>query len=217
MNKRDLAVRVARYSETLDKLNWIARWREMVEPRTAPMLDDRYALYTHVMGMLGAAPITYLELGVASGKSMRAWVDQHTHAASQFHGFDTFEGLPEDWNASFAKGHFSTGGTPPAIEDPRLTFHKGLFQQTLRPFLATAELAPQLVVHMDADLYSATLYALTQLDAFMPAGTFILFDEFQSYLHEFRAWHDYVSAYGRRFELVGFARRGVHAAVRLTS
>jgi hypothetical protein len=217
MNKREMALKVARYSETTDKLNWISKWRDMVKVETAPSFPDRYELYKHLQERIGSAPITYLEFGVATGKSMRAWVANHRHPDSRFHGFDTFEGMPEDWRPDVKKGHFSTGGVPPAIDDPRVTFHKGLFQQTLRPFLAAGgpPRARRLVVHLDADLYSATLYALTQLDGVMPAGTIIVFDEFQSFLHEFRGWHDYISAYQRTFEWLGFAHGGVHTALEL--
>lgn len=217
MKKRDLARRVARYSQTADKLNWIARWEAMVEPRTAPMLGDRYELYRFLKEHIGDDAITYLEFGVASGDSIRAWAGLDDHTTSTFHGFDTFEGLPESWSSSFPEGSFSTGGVPPQIDDPRVQFSKGLFQDTLRAHLAALELGEsRLVVHMDADLYSATLYALTQLDHLMPAGTIVLFDEFQSYLHEFRAWYDYQSAYGRAFTFLAFASGGVNAAVELS-
>lgn len=216
MNKRALALRLARYNETLDKVNWIARWRETMSGHDAPRFADRYELYQHVNGSLGDGPITYLEFGVASGKSLRAWVEQQRHPDSRFVGFDTFTGLPENWNQAFGKGAFSMDGAPPPIDDPRIRFVAGMFQQTLRPFLRDLTVRGRLVVHMDADLYSSTLYVLTQLDAIMPAGTVLLFDEFQSFLHEFRAWHDYLAAYGRTWKLLGLARGGVHAAVELT-
>ncbi len=217
MNKRDLARRVARYSQTTDKLNWIARWESMVQPQDAPMLGDRYELYRFLHDRVGDEPITYLEFGVASGDSIRAWAGLNRHPGSTFHGFDTFEGLPESWNSTFPEGSFSTGGVPPQIDDPRVRFSTGLFQDTLRPFLEHLDPGEtRLVVHMDADLYSATLYALTQLDHLMPAGTIVLFDEFQSYLHEFRAWHDYQNAYGRPFTFLALASGGVNVAVELT-
>jgi len=217
MNKREVAMRIARYSETLDKLNWISRWNAMVEKTDAPMLHDRDALFPFLDDKLGPDPITYLEFGVQRGNSMRKWVGLNQHPDSTFHGFDTFEGLPEDWNARWPKGSFSTNGVTPDIDDPRVKFHKGLFQDTLRPFLAEqGEFGSRLVINMDADLYSSTLYVLCELDRVMPAGTVILFDEFQSYLHEFRAWHDYSTAYGRTFTFLGFALGGVNGAVELT-
>jgi len=119
MNKREVAMRIARYSETLDKLNWISRWNAMVEKTDAPMLHDRDALFPFLDDKLGPDPITYLEFGVQRGNSMRKWVGLNQHPDSTFHGFDTFEGLPEDWNARWPKGSFSTNGVTPDIDDPR--------------------------------------------------------------------------------------------------
>lgn len=213
MNKRDVAFAVARYSETTDKLNWVARYKALMTGRECPQVTDRYALYRLVRDRIGAGPLTYLEFGVASGKSMRAWVDGNGHPDSRFVGFDTFTGLPEAWNHRYGKGAFSQDGKVPEFGDPRVSFQVGLFQDTLRPFLRTFAARGQLVVHMDADIFTSTLYVLTQLDAYMPSGTVLLFDEYQSFLHEFRAWHDYLQAFRRTFVLIGQATRGIHTAV----
>lgn len=56
------------------------------------------------------------------------------------HGFDSFEGLPERWNADHAKGHFSTAGQIPEIADNRVTFFKGWFKEILREYAPPAHL-----------------------------------------------------------------------------
>ena len=35
---------------------------------------------------------------------------ENSHSDSRFVGFDSFEGLPEDWNSENPKGHFTTQG-----------------------------------------------------------------------------------------------------------
>jgi len=89
------------------------------------------------------------------------------------------------------------------------------FKKPCGPFLNGADLDGRLVVNLDADLYSATLFVLTQLDARMASGTVLLFDEFQSVLQEFRAWHDYLASYQRKWKLLALAAGGDHAAVEL--
>jgi O-methyltransferase len=73
----------------------------------------------------------------------------------------------------------------------------------LAPFLSRFKPRSRLVIHNDSDLYSSSLYLLTQLDPFAVAGTVIIFDELYSALHEFRAMNDYLSAYRRKLVPVG--------------
>ena len=54
------------------------------------------------------------------------------------------------------------------------------------------------MINNDSDLYSPTLYTLTMLHSRLVPGSIVIFDEFSSPLHEFRALHDYLGAYNRR-------------------
>ena len=117
-------------------------------------------------------PMDYLEFGVFQGDSMRKWTSINTNPQSRFYGFDSFEGLPEDWaSGQREKGAFTTGGEAPVIDDPRVGFVKGWFNKSLVPFLSTFEPRNQLVLHMDADLYSSTMYVLMTLDPIIRRGT----------------------------------------------
>ena len=85
------------------------------------------------------APIDYLEFGVFQGESMRHWVTLNQHPDSRFYGFDSFEGLPEDWkrfDGQMVKAHFDVKGSVPDIDDPRVSFVRGWFQETVDEFLA---------------------------------------------------------------------------------
>lgn len=155
--------------------------------------------------VIGGKLIHYLEFGVFRGDSIRRWSELNRDSNSRFWGFDTFTGLPEAWEG-FTKpmesGAFNVGGQFPSINDPRVSFVKGLFQATLPDFLKNYTPDGQLVIHIDADLYSATLYVLTYLNDLIQPGTVLLFDEFSSVLHEFRALEDYCAAYMRKYEVV---------------
>ncbi len=153
---------------------------------------------------LNHAPINYLEFGVAWGESFKWWLSKNDHGDSRFYGFDTFDGLPEDWGP-FKKGSFSSNHALPEINDARGSFHKGLFQQSLPPFLQTLDNTKRNVLMMDADLYSATLYALTTMAPYLKKGDIIFFDEFIVPTHEFKAYLDFVSSYYINLELIAAA------------
>ncbi|MEM1108252.1 MAG: class I SAM-dependent methyltransferase [Planctomycetota bacterium] len=156
----------------------------------------------------GDRPILFLEFGVWKGKSLRRWADINTHAESRFVGFDSFQGLPEAWRVRPA-GYFSTGGQAPDLDDPRVSFVQGWFNQTLKPWLD--EEFPQLpagltpVVHIDSDLHSSAIYLLSTLHHVWDRYH-VLFDDYSA--GEARALRDYLSAYNAEFiPLFGRKRR----------
>ena len=179
----------------------------------------RHVLYTCVQQrFIGREPIDYLEFGVAAGDSFRDWLKINALPESRFYGFDSFEGLPEDWQIDSPKGAYSQDGNIPEIDDPRATIIDGLFQHSLPGFLEGFRPANRLVVHMDADLYSSTLYCLTQLDRHIAPGTIILFDEFsaRSFTDEFAALQDYCTACYRDYRVIAMRRDFVKVAVEVT-
>jgi hypothetical protein len=144
--------------------------------------------------------VLYLEFGVYRGETIRAWSRLLTHPDSRLHGFDSFEGLPSDFNLTTRRGAFTTSGEPPRVDDPRVSFFKGWFEETLPRY--EIEPGKQLVVHMDADLYASTIFVLRALkDALVP-GSYLLFDEFSDRQHELRAFEEFLQESGFRFEFV---------------
>jgi O-methyltransferase len=177
------------------------------ENRQLPRFDNRSQLYKHVSEKeISGMPIDYLEFGVWKGKSLRFWSEISLHPESRFWGFDTFTGLPEDWQNVFntrKAGFFSVEGDLPQFEDKRVRLVQGLFQDTLPRFLDSSSLSHRIVVNCDADLYSSTLYILSSLDRFLKHGDIILFDEFKSAVHEYRAFLDYTIAFRRELIPMG--------------
>lgn len=102
---------------------------------TTVELPNRNSMYEYIVNSekLIKKDIIYLEFGVSAGKSFKWWVTHNKGKNSKFIGFDCFYGLPDNWN-TFPKGSFSTGGEIPTINDSRVLFYKGLFQNTLEPF-----------------------------------------------------------------------------------
>jgi hypothetical protein len=166
----------------------------------------RYSLYKWVIEKedISITPINYMEFGVASGESFRWFLEQNSNKESQFFGFDTFTGLPEDFGP-YKKGMFDNNNKVPEISDQRGKFYQGLFQQTLPSFLPTLNNAKRNIIMMDADLYSATLYVLTNIASFLKKDDIIFFDEFAVPTHEFKAYLDFVQSYYINLELIAAA------------
>jgi O-methyltransferase len=205
------------YSWFFDRLNWVARLNATVKQFPSALeLGSREDLYRYVSDRLldgSRKAIDYLEFGVFEGASIRQWCDLNQNAVSRFFGFDSFEGLPEDWHSGKPKGAFSTGGKRPEIADPRVSFVAGWFQQSLRGFIASYRPQSQVVIHVDCDLYSSTLYCLTTLDPVISPGTLIVLDDFFDALHVYRALTDYCSAYVRQYRIMARTHELGQAAI----
>jgi len=177
--------------------------------------NKRYQLYTYIIEKEGiTSDIDYLEFGVSKGYSFRWWSDQIKDSNSRFYGFDTFSGLPEDWGP-FKKGAMSNGNVPPELNDKRCTFYQGLFQQTLLPFLKTYQPNRRRIIHMDADLYSSTLFVLTTISPYLRKDDIILFDEFNVPRHEFKAFIDWTSSFYIEYDVLGAVNNFYQVALRL--
>lgn len=178
--------------------------------------NKRYDFYNWVLQHEGLQhiPIQYLEFGVAQGASIRWMVSQNDHPESRFHGFDTFTGMPEDFGG-VKKGDFNNNDTFPKVDDQRVYFYKGLFQETLPGFNASFTNNQRNVLMMDADLYSATLYALSSFAPFLKKGDIIFFDQFAVPTHEFKAFSAFVESYYINLELIGAANNYYFVAFRV--
>ena len=179
----------------------VGHWMRIHNFRLAKPARSREDLFDLVATRFADERVLYLEFGVAFGESMRYWARLLRNGASHLHGFDSFEGLPSDWNRSLVKGAFSTGGSIPDIPDGRVKFFKGLFEEML-PLYSFPEYKV-LVINIDCDLYASAAFVLTYLKKRIQRGTYISFDEFCDRANELRAFHDFIGATGKHFQLVG--------------
>ena len=198
-----------KYNQRLDQLNQNAALQEWLKKNSIPVFPDRIALHAFMHAeYISGSSVDYLEFGVFQGETILHWADINKNPNSRFFGFDSFEGLPEKWNHEYLAGHFDVQGVTPKTDDARVAWVKGWFNRTLPGFLQSFTPRSKLVIHSDSDLYSSTLYTLTKLDQILIPGTIIIFDEFFSALHEFRAYQDYCSAYGRTLRPIGVTDDG---------
>lgn len=165
-------------------------------------------------------PINYLEFGVFKGASIKEWLKLDSNSNSKFYGFDTFTGLPEEWKFAdgvLEAGHFSTDGHTPTIEDERVVFIKGLFQETLYNFLDKNDINENstLIIHNDSDLYTSTHFCLATLNTKIKTGSIIIFDEFSSPMEEMRAFLDYINSFRRQYKIIANTKGYEQVAVQI--
>ena len=176
--------------------------------------DGRYQIYNYLLEKENATEdINYLEFGVAYGNTMRWWVSNNKNQDTRFYGFDTFEGLPEDWHL-YKKGEMSPENIP-LIDDDRVKFYKGLFQDTLRKFLDDFSDDKRKVINMDADLYTSTLFVLTTIAPYLKRNDIIIFDEFGVPLHEFKALTEFISSFYIKYEVIASVNNYFQIAIRI--
>jgi len=191
--------------------------------------------------------LLHLEFGVHDGRSINHLAS--LVPAATWHGFDSFEGMPANtkdlkgthymrWTA----GMYSRQGHEPAVR-PNVQLHKGWFEQTLPPFLASAAagtLSPgasvgasahgasaAAFVHLDADLYSSTRTVLEELCSrcLLRNGSVLAFDELYGnpslFNHEWKALRESAERRGFEYRFVTWmlhpkSRMG-RAALRITA
>jgi O-methyltransferase len=165
--------------------------------------SDRFKLYESIADKynLSGEQINYLEFGVYQGSSFSWWIKKNNNPDSRFYGFDTFEGLPENWG-TYAKGDMNAKF--PNIDDSRCQFFKGLFQDTLFNFTESQRIDKgKLILHLDADLFSSTLFVLSTLARYLKKGDIIIFDEFNVPNHEYFAFKVFTESFYIKHELIG--------------
>ena len=158
----------------------------------------------------------WLEFGVYQGRDIRKI---GSFAPGEVYGFDSFQGLPEDWTHFQKKGRFDVGGKPPVDVPDNVHFVKGWFEETL-PRFKQEHLGPIAFLHIDSDLYSSAKFVLSSLGDRLVKDSVILFDDFLNYpgwrQGESKAFFEFTNDHSREFEFIGFASSHHSVAVRLT-
>lgn len=115
----------------------------------------------------------WCEFGVRAGRSLNWMIDEYPKQV--IHAFDSWQGLPEEWNHGTGKVA-DMSCNPPTVPE-HIHLHKGWFKDTV-PTWKENNKGPVAFLHMDADIYSSTKEVLTLLNDQIVPGTVITFDEF---------------------------------------
>lgn len=172
--------------------------------KNCPTFVDRENMWETVLPSRSKDITLLLEFGVWRGQSLE-WFSKKFPTASLF-GFDSFSGLPEDWNLGgriMDKGTFSCNDVKGVLNSlaklRNVDIVQGLFEEALPVFLEKVKLTRVDLIHFDCDLYSSTKTVLNYLGKYIKPGTLLLFDEFtssknESYLireHEYKAFAEF--------------------------
>lgn len=149
------------------------------------------------------------EFGVYQGKTIYTLSELFKNDV--VYGFDSFEGLPEHWDAENPAGSYTLNGIIPSKVDrgnanegerfvdwpQNVRLIKGLFEQTLPEFIKN-NVETVKFIHIDSDLYSSAKTIFSYLyDRIIP-GTVVYFDDWCGYPscanvdHEVRAFAEFL-------------------------
>ncbi|MCB1107976.1 MAG: class I SAM-dependent methyltransferase [Chlamydiia bacterium] len=137
----------------------------------------------------------YLEMGVWMGKTINFLAALNPNKV--IHGFDSFQGLPHDWEREDGycpKETFSLENLPLVLQN--VTLYKGWFNKTLPTFKkGVLQNTPIALLHIDCDLYSSTADVFNYLGENIVKGTVIIFDELYNFPgfeeHELKAFSEF--------------------------
>lgn len=181
----------------------------------ARSLDGADAVLTDSVERALSVVGCFCEFGVYQGRTLRRIAALAPKRA--LHGFDSFEGLPEDWRDGFKQGAFQTHA--PEIDARNVQLHTGWFDATVPPFSAALS-EPIAFAHIDCDLYSSTKTVLDSITPHLVIGSVLLFDEYFNYpgwrQHEHRALQESVERGELSVDTISYNAQGEQLAVAVT-
>lgn len=182
------------------------------EMPTALAFHDPLSTLRHAVGLAPAGGLA-LEFGVFQGRSLE--VIAEGRGRRDVYGFDSFQGLPEDYRPHVRAGAFATGALP-EVAGAELVV--GWFQDTLPGFLATHP-GPVHLLHVDGDLYSSAVTVLRHVGPRLVPGSVVAFDEFFNFpgweQHEYRAWQEHLDRTGARVRYEAYTSNNEQVVARV--
>ena len=179
-------------------------------PELPELLFHRWALFDRMIELSKKARPFY-EYGVWRGEAFQYLIKTFKKG----YGFDTFEGIPEDWHDEKA-GTYSSDGNIPQIEGGE--FIVGKFEDTLPGFFSKPRPKAS-IINFDADLYSSTICALNFSKPVIDKHTILIFDEFIANAtweqDEYKALNEFCFNNNYTYEVLAISFFTKQAAVRL--
>ena len=169
-------------------------------PKMPEIHFNRWSIYDRAIELSDSQRAFY-EFGVWMGDSFSYIVPSF----SKGFGFDSFQGLPEDWGV-VPRGTYSSRGRVPDIENS--SFIVGEFANSLPEFFEGKQPMAGLM-NFDADLYSSTITALKNARSVIDQDTTLVFDEFivnnNWEQDEYKALNEFCAENGFDYEVVAIS------------
>ena len=179
-------------------------------PKLPELFFHRWALFDYAINK-SKKDRPFYEFGVWRGASFQYLINTFKTG----YGFDTFEGLPEDWHQE-KKGSYSAEGIIPKIEGGK--FIAGKFEDTLPTFFSEQRPLAS-IINFDADLYSSTFCALNYSKCVIDKDTILIFDEFIINKHweqdEYKALNEFCSNNDFTYEVLAISYTTKQVAVKI--
>lgn len=154
----------------------------------------------------------YLEFGVFKGYS----INLLSKYVSKIYGFDSFEGLREDWKGwTDSAKTFDLDGTIPKVNS-NIFLIKGWVQDTLDEFLKKNESKINFV-HLDLDTYESTKYVLEKIKPRLEENSILIFNQFYNFpgwsSGEYKAFSETFDE--NEYDYIAFGLRTTHVVVKI--
>lgn len=180
--------------------------------KNVPTFPNKFSLLDFALKQSNNDGI-FLEFGVYKGETINFIANRIGNKI--VYGFDSFEGLPEDWRPGFGKGFFKT--KIPSVRN-NVTLIKGWFDKTLPEFIKENK-KEYSFIHIDSDLYSSAQVIFKYLDKKINKNMIIVFDEFFNYYGwengEYKAFYEYVSKRRLKFKFLGYCDKNEQVAIKI--
>ena len=179
-------------------------------PSLPELFFHRWALFDRMV-QLSNKDKPFYEFGVWRGEAFKYLIKTFKKG----YGFDTFEGIPEDWHNEKA-GSYTSQGVIPKIKGGE--FIAGKFEDTLPKFFSEAKPMAS-IINFDADLYSSTICALNWASSVIDQNTILIFDEFLINPNwendEYKALEEFCLQNNYKYEVLAVSFFSKQVAVRL--
>ena len=179
-------------------------------PKLPNIFFNRWLFFNNVIKLADKSRPFY-EFGVWNGISFKYLINTFKKGF----GFDTFNGLPEDWHHE-PKGSYSSFQGIPKVDGGE--FIIGKFEDTLENFFAKKRPKASLI-NFDADLYSSTLCALNHSNKVIDEKTILIFDEFLNNDNweedEYKALNEFCDKMGCDYDVIAISLFTKQVALRL--